>query len=138
MKFIQMLLAALLLVFVGSTFGYDVLIYNPDLGDAVNHKTFTVVGKALNYAEGEQLTVQVMVTDEYGDYKSTVYPQGTVNSDRIEIIMPKPSTVSYSPHKFPIVAKITGFSASEKLYITLKVTDAEGRYAKDLIFVTTK
>ena len=124
MKVFQILLAAMLLVFTGSAFGGDVQIITPDFGDTVNHKTFTVVGKATNFAEGEELIVQLSVTsDVTGEYVSIVYPQGTVNSDRIEIIMPKPTTVSDSPHKFPIVANITEFYAGATLTIKLIITN---------------
>jgi len=66
MKFIQMVLATLLLVFVGSAYADSVEILNLEDGDLVSADSFTIIGKASGYAQGGELLV-VLEICSWGD-----------------------------------------------------------------------
>ena len=61
MKFIQMLLTAMLLMFVGPAYGDTVEIINLDDGDIVSADRFSIIGKASGYAQGGELLVVIEV-----------------------------------------------------------------------------
>ena len=138
MKFIHMLVATSLFVLETSSFCY-VSIVTPDFNDIKNDKTFTIVAKASGYGVGECLTVTVnVVSDITGSQTANVFPEYTVNSDQIEIMMPKPSEVSDTSGKFTIVAKATGWIPGETLKITVSVTNSMGFTSTESTQVSVK
>ena len=120
MKKFQLLMAVLLLVFAGSAFGDDVWVVHPDYGDYVNSDGFTIIAKADNIPLSESRTLEVVVTSSTGQEKrSTLYPEGVINAEGLEIVQPKPSRIS--DVKFPIVVRASGYSPGERLTIELKL-----------------
>ena len=65
MKSLKVLLAAMLLVFVGSAYGDTVEIINLDDGDTVGADRFSIIGKASGYAQGGELLVVIEVSSEF-------------------------------------------------------------------------
>ena len=147
---IQLLAIGMLLVLTSSAFGAEgVWVVSPDEGDEVNHKGFTIMAKTelgeVGLAERVLAVLFILHSSNGSSYHTIVYDDHTDASEHLEIITPKPSTLTQGasenvPHKFPIVAKFNGPAVEgDILTIQLSVHSTGGySYQADLVEVTVR
>ena len=142
MKLIQLLVAALLLLFAGAAYGDAVEIINLEDGDTVSAEEFTVVGKASGYPDGGELLIVLRICSFADLTCDTAYLdcEGMFITGKVFIqnqVMKRICPIKRG--NITIVGKSSDYAVHDFLQITLSIWSPDAEEWQEVeIFVLTE